>query len=198
MSERSEQIIELFNPDEAGVSRWVSIDEIVSNGIPWSKNGAGRHGVFFGIKNVIWLTIRKNDKPTGTILFLKMDGLTSAPSWQQNITARVKKSFENVDICNLSLLRIPEAQRNIDHRYGNKTHPDYIRLYLPENQKAQDFQIMFSVLNNAKREVCKRCCESGERPPHPTLGYASGDKSHNERYPCEGCFLAEPEKFRKK
>ena len=190
-----EKVRNLFKPDAAGVSKWISVDEFSTVELNWSKNGNGRHGVYFNVPQYIW------EKKVGghsgrTVTHLRTAGFNNVEAFDQNISQKVKKHFENQNICSISLLPIPQALREIDHRYGNKTHPDYVALYSAVDQNPKHFQLIFSVLNSAKRQKCKVCCESKVRPAHPTLGFVEGDQSHADRFPCKGCYLAEPERYR--
>ena len=91
---------------------------------------------------------------------------------------------------------VPKELREIDHRYGNKEHPDYVELSKLENQRPEHVQLVFSVINSAERQMCVACCKSGVRPAHPILGFVEGDAAHAEHMPCTGCYLAEPERYR--
>lgn len=188
-----EKVIKLFNPDENGNSQWVAIDKFESAGLKWSSNGNARHGVFFNVKDFIW-----EKKPDGrsAVTHLRTAGRPEVNSFEQRIVASVYKYFQSENICSLSLIPIPAPLREIDHRYGNKEHPDYIEMYRKENQLPEHFQLIFSVLNSAKRQMCIQCCSTLKRPPHPELGFVEGDASHPANFPCSGCYLAEPERYR--
>jgi hypothetical protein len=192
---RRQKALDLFKPDDSGLSVWVAVEEFEKAGLKWSKNGAARHGAYWDIKDIVW---EKKTEYGNAISHLRMNGWRTEATWKQTISTAIKKDFEYVEICSLSLLKVPKELREIDHRFGNKTHPDYIEMYKPENQKVENFQLLFSVLNSAKRQVCKKCCETGVRPSHPELDFVEGDSSHPERFPCKGCFLAEPERYRGK
>lgn len=190
-----ETVKKLFKPDKDGLSHWVSVDDFSSVDLNWSKNGNARHGVFFNVSEFKWE--KKVGAPTGrTVTHLRTAGWNTEDSFDQRISPKVKKHFEGKNLCSISLLPIPLPLREIDHRYGNKTHPDYVALYGAVDQDPENFQLIFSVLNSAKRQICKTCCETKIRPAHPTLGFVEGDKKHAESFPCKGCYLAEPERYR--
>ena len=193
-SRNFEKIIELFKPNKDGISKWISVDDFATVDLNWSKNGNARHGVFFNASQFKW---EKKVAASGTtVTHLRTVGWNTKATFDQRISTQVKRHFEKENICSISLLPIPKSLREIDHRYGNKTHPDYVALYGANDQDPKNFQLIFSVLNSAKRQKCKVCCESKVRPAHPTLGFVEGDQTHAEKFPCKGCYLAEPERYR--
>ena len=189
-----DKVIKLFKPDANGLSKWVSVEDFASVELNWSTNGNARHGVFFNVSQLKWE--KKVAVSSTTVTHLRTVGWNTKPAFDQRITPKVKKHFEGEKLCSISLLPIPKTVREIDHRYGNKTHPDYVAMYGAVDQDPKNFQLIFSVLNSAKRQICKTCCETKIRPAHPTLGFVEGDKKHADRFPCKGCYLAEPERYR--
>ena len=141
-----------------------------------------------------WVSVK--DFATVELNWSKNGNARHGVFFDQRISPKVKKHFEGKNLCSMSLLPIPQKIREIDHRYGNKTHPDYVALYGAADQDPKNFQLIFSVLNSAKRQICKDCCETKIRPAHPTLGFVEGDETHADRFPCTGCYLAEPERYR--
>jgi len=190
-----EKVLKLFKPNKDGISEWVSVEAFPTVELNWSSNGNGRHGVYFNVPSLKWEK-RVGGHSGRTVTHLRTAGWNSEAAFDQRISPKIKRYFENQNLCSISLLPIPEPLREIDHRYGNKTHPDYVSLYGAEDQNPEHFQLIFSVLNSVKRQKCKVCCETKIRPAHPTLGFVEGDQSHSERLPCAGCYLAEPERYR--
>ena len=193
-SRNYEKVIKLFKPDTEGKSKWVSVKDFATVELNWSKNGNARHGVFFNVSQLKWE--KKTADSTTTVTHLRTVGWNTTAAFDQRISPKVKKHFEGKNLCSISLLPISKTLREIDHRYGNKTHPDYVALYGAKDQDPKNFQLIFSVLNSAKRQICKVCCETKIRPAHPTLGFVEGDQTHADRFPCKGCYLAEPERYR--
>lgn len=192
---KRDRAIALFEPDEDGFSDWVSVSEFVPAGLNWGNNGNIRRGVAFGLTGIKW-GVERVGGPRSAVTALRMEGWNDDEEFDQIILPSVRSAFESVVNCNISMLPVPRPDREVDHRYGYKEHPDYVSLYSAENQQVKDFQLIHRVLNLQKRQMCVTCVKDGERPPHPTLGYAEGDASLAERFPCKGCFLAEPERFR--
>jgi len=190
-----EKVMALFKPDKDGVSQWVAVEDFPKMELNWSRNGNGRHGVYFNVSELKWE--KKEGGHSGrTVTHLRTAGWNIKDAFNQRIAPKIKKYFENEKLCSLSLLPIPQQLREIDHRFGNKTHPDYVALYGATDQSPKDFQLIFSVLNSAKRQICKVCCETKKRPAHPELGFIEGDETHSSKFPCRGCYLAEPERYR--
>ena len=51
-----------FNPDENGISRWISREELKDTPLSLGNNGHQRKGTFFGNKKYKWETIRPKKK----------------------------------------------------------------------------------------------------------------------------------------
>lgn len=195
MSTNRKKAMLLFRPNADGESDWVSIESFEAAGLRWTANGNLRRGAPWGLTDILWEIERG---PGRKVVALRMSGWNDGAAFDQKINSEVRKAFDTVTECNLSMLPVPKPDREIDHRYGHKNHPDYVELYKPENQRKEDFQLVHRVLNLQKREMCKVCVETQNRPAHPTLGYAEGNEAVPERFPCNGCFLAQPERFRGK
>jgi hypothetical protein len=192
---RRERVLALFLPDKSGRSRWVLVSEFAAAGLPWTKNGNLRHGVAFGVDDVKW-EARRAGGERSAVEALRMAGWDKAKKFSQAISAEVRSHFESVTTCNLSRLPVSERDREIDHRYGHKTHPDYVSAYSTKPQNSSDFQVIHRALNLLKRQICVKCISTRERPPHPDLGFVEGSSRHSARFPCRGCYLAEPERYR--
>jgi len=193
MTTTRDRALALFKPDKNGHSEWVEIHRFEPAGLRWTANGNLRREIAWGISDIVWEVHRG---PGRKVLALRMAGWNHSTSFDQKINKEVRSAFENVVECNLSLLPIPQPDREIDHRYGHKTHPDYVELYKTENQTSEHFQLIHRVLNLQKRQMCVECVATQIRPAHPTLGFAEGSEKMLSRFPCKGCYLAEPERFR--
>ncbi len=192
------KIEELFAPDENGFSDWKTPKEVVAFGIIWTTNGNGRRGVYFNYDRCNWEVIRKGGKTTA-ITKIRMNGWADAKDrFQQNVDASVREHFQRQDVpvCNIAMLPIPEGAVELDHRWGHKEHPTYVTTYQSGQQRHSDFQLLHKAQNVVKRQLCLACVQTGKRPPHPELGYALGDEALGGEVPCRGCYLAEPELYR--
>ena len=193
MTSRQEKAIALFKPDINGESQWVSVEDFEPGGLKWTSNGNLRRGAPWSLDQYIWEVDRG---PGRRVITLRMAGLNNGVTFNQSIPKNVRSEMKAYKYCNISLLPVPSEDREIDHRFGNKNHPDYVAMYSGEIQPVTAYQLIHRVLNLQKRQMCRVCVETGCRPAHPTLGYAEGDATIPVKFPCTGCFLAEPERFR--
>ena len=73
------------------------------------------------------------------------------------------------------------------------------RLNNKELQKLDDFQALTKTANDAKRQHCKKCLETGKRYDARRLGYSFayilGDEDSKT---CIGCYWHDPQKFNQK
>lgn len=79
----------------------------------------------------------------------------------------------------------------VDHKNGRYNDK---RVLNKQTQTIDDFQALTKVVNNIKREVCKKCRDTGKKFDAKTLGYKvstlDGEKVHNNQPDgCEGCFF---------
>ena len=85
------------------------------------------------------------------------------------------------------------SDNEIDHknaRYNDKRNKS------SKTQKLEDFQVLTKAVNDAKRQHCKRCRESGIRYDAKNLGYAFSYICGNEKSKtCKGCYWNDPQAF---
>jgi len=199
---KNEEIVQkLFNPDKKGFSRIVQVSEFKGTSINWGNNGHTRQGRPpkldpHHIYN--WNYIRKNpDNKTTEILALQMVGFRNGKTAIKNsISSKIKKYFINTEICNFSLLPLNKSNREIDHRWGYKEHKKYTYMQNILSQSVSDFQVIHRNLNLIKREICKKCRNDGIRPRHPEKRFVVGTEKLDDVNVCEGCYLAQPERYR--
>ena len=72
------------------------------------------------------------------------------------------------------------------------------RLNDKEMQKIEDFQPLSKTANDAKRQHCKKCLETGKRYNAKKLGYSESYTFGNEKSKtCVGCYWYDPIAFNK-
>jgi hypothetical protein len=196
-----EKIKTLFNINNEGISRKVLVTEIQAAGLPWTKNGNIRRGVPTRLDpryKYKWKIFRKNIKNNKSeVLALKTCGLNlNVENIKNNIRSDIKKHFNKINICNISLLPLNANNGELDHRWGFKEHKKYSYLQNLEYQTVDDFQLIHKSLNLIKREICKKCRNRGIRPDHPEKSFVVGTEKLDDVNVCEGCYLAQPERYR--
>lgn len=191
---KTELFIELAAPDENGVSRWVSISEFVGkyssltfgNGASWARKEstlAKKYKIDFD------KTITKGNG----IDRIRLNGF-SEYDYSQYIRADIKKEIKKM-LCVVLGTSNPE----VDHKNGMKNEG---RVMKNEEQRLEDFQPLSKAANDAKRQFCKECRQSGLRFDAKKLGYPisyySGPAQHNnEETACIGCYWYDPLEFKR-
>ena len=70
-------IDKIFSPDNKnGVSKWLTVKEVIDGGLRWSKNGNIRHGICWNDNRYIWETKRKNERKTGEVIAIRTSGFS--------------------------------------------------------------------------------------------------------------------------
>ena len=191
--------IELFEklaqPDENGVSRWVSVDEFVGeyqvlqllNGAGWSRDDGP-----FGRKYIVERD--KSRTPGNRTDAIRTVGYFTDNSYSSYIDPEIKRI-----ITNKRCVVLGTSNPECDHKNGMKNED---RVMQNENQKLSDFQPLSKAANDAKRQFCKECKQTGKRYDAKLLGYPisfyEGTSEHNgEEDACVGCFWYDPIEFRK-
>ena len=179
--------VELAKPDAQGFSRAVSIDEFIGkyaglalgNGGSWCRDDGGLAKQY---------NIRRN-KDGGRIVSVELQGLKKAPI-HKAIKASIQAHYKNKRCVVLDV-----SGTECDHKDGRRDDP---RLNDPQQQTIDDFQPLSKAANNAKRQHCRRCRETGNRYDAKKLGYAVSQVKGNGQYngTCIGCYWYDPFAFR--
>lgn len=187
----------LAQPDENGVSRWVSKTEFVGeyaelmfqNGASWCRKESS-------IAKKYIVKFDKSITPGNSVDRIKLDGFKGEEEWigSQTIRADIKAYYQKQRCVILGTSK-PE----VDHKNGWKNDADVMNT---ASQKFEDFQPLSKAANDAKRQFCKECRKTGKRYDAKKLGYPMsfyyGDENHNEaENGCIGCFWYDPLEFRK-
>ena len=195
MPTKAELFLQLAQPDENGYSRWVETSEFtgeyerlkLGNGCDFARSDSK-----FAQKYIV----EKNNKltPGNKINAIRLNGFKEEDPYTQYIRADIKKIIKQQK-CVILGTSNPEA----DHKNGMKNEG---RVMKNEEQRLSDFQPLSKAANDAKRQFCKECRESGIRYDAKQLGYPmsyySGEsKHHNEEDACIGCYWYDPVEFRK-
>lgn len=185
---------ELAQIDENGCSRWVSVDEFVGkyqglqllNGAGWSRDDGS-----FGKKYLIERD--RNRTPGNRVDAIRTVGFNNG-EYSQHIRPDIKKA-----ICSQRCVVLGTSNPECDHKNGRKNED---RVMKNEEQKLSDFQPLSKAANDAKRQYCKECKQTGIRFDATKLGYPisyyKGGKIHNGKEDgCEGCYWYDPLEFKR-
>ncbi|MBR1485676.1 MAG: hypothetical protein IJ597_00280 [Synergistaceae bacterium] len=191
---KPELFLELAKPDGNGFSRWVKVSEFVGkyselalgNGASWCRKES---------------TIAKNYKvefdksltPGNSIDAIRLAGKNDG-DYSQHIKDSIKKNIKSKRCVVLGT-----SNPEVDHKNGMKNED---RVMKNENQKLSDFQPLSKAANDAKRQFCKECKQTGIRFDAKKLGYPmsyykGGAKHNNEEDACVGCFWYDPLEFKR-
>lgn len=183
----AELFLELAQPDETGFSRCVYVDEFtgryeqlrLGNGGSWCRD------------NGSWLGSRYNiqrEKQGGAIVYIRLHGYKKLP-YRKPIPQSVRDALNDQPCAVLGT-----AQVEIDHKDGRQDDP---RLTDAALVTVEDFQPLSKSVNNAKRQHCKECRDTGQRFDARRLGYRVGQVKGNGKYrgTCVGCYRYDPQAF---
>ena len=183
---KADLFLELAKPDNRGFSRAVSVDEFTGryaglgfgNGASWARDDGGLARQF---------NIRRHKKG-GKIVSVELQGKKKVPI-QKTIRADIKSHYRDK-----RCVVLDTGQTECDHKDGRRDDP---RLNDPEQQTLEDFQPLSKAANNAKRQHCKRCRETGRRYDARSLGYPVAQVLGNGKYngTCVGCYWYDPIEF---
>lgn len=187
----------LAQPDENGVSRWVSKTEFVGeyaelmfqNGASWCRKESS-------IAKKYIVKFDKSVTPGNSVDRIKLDGFRDENDWigSQAIRSDIKNYYKQKRCVVLGT-----SNPEVDHKNGWKNDANAMNI---ATQKMDDFQALSKAANDAKRQFCKECRRTGIRYDAKKLGYPvsyyKGNEQHNGNEDgCIGCFWYDPIEFRK-
>lgn len=186
--------IQLAQPDSNGVSRWVSVSEFAGeyacltfgNGASWARKEST-----LAKKYVI--EFDKSITSGNGIDRIRLNGFNDGDH-SQYIRADIKKAIKT-----RRCVVLGTSNPEVDHKNGMKNEGRVMR---NENQCLEDFQPLSKAANDAKRQFCKECRQTGIRYDAKLLGYPISYYSgvaehHNEENACIGCYWYDPIAFKK-
>ena len=187
----------LAQPDENGVSRWVSKTEFIGeyaelmfqNGASWCRKESS-------IAKKYIVKFDKSVTPGNSVDRIKLDGFRDEDDWigSQAIRSDIKNYYKQKRCVVLGT-----SNPEVDHKNGWKNDANAMNI---ATQKMDDFQALSKAANDAKRQFCKECRRTGIRYDAKKLGYPvsyyEGNEQHNGNEDvCIGCFWYDPIEFRK-
>ena len=196
-----ELFLELANPNENGVSRWVDISEFIDkytslvfgNGADWARRDgqlAKKYNIEFD------KSITKGNR----VDRVRLNGFNTNVSFNQNIRKDIRDTLKTQ---NCVMLGVNGCSANviieIDHKDGRK-NDDLVSN--PKTQKLESFQPLCKAANDAKRQICKECKTTDKRWSAKNIkgnpyDFYNGDENYTQELGCVGCYQYDPVEYRK-
>jgi hypothetical protein len=200
MATQQELFLELAQPDENGISRWVSTSEFVGkystlellNGLSWGRKSST-------IAKKYILETDKSITTRNKIDRIRLNGFNTCHSstHTQSIRSDIKREIAQKRCVMLGTNRSCDHKTEVDHKNGRK---DDSRVMNTITQTIDDFQPLSKPANDAKRQFCKECKEANLRYDAKLLGYpisfTVGNSNYTAELGCIGCFWYDPIAFR--
>ena len=136
-------------------------------------------------KGLNWETLRQGN----TITAIRCIGFNNDQQLTHRIASHIRSELKDKP-CTITG---STANVEIDHRAGDKTHSLHIHTDDVSKQSVDDFMPLCRAVNQIKREACKQCVASGERPDRPPF---LGGGPMMSGAGCFGCFWMQPELYR--
>lgn len=181
--------IELAQPDENGISRWVFYHEwatiglSTSNGCQWCQKDRGVGEEYLFEKQ--YAVINGHRRVSAIRLMGLKVKKTDAEFRDHSIPTNIRKMI----IAQPSAILHVHSQNECDHKDGR---------YSNKSTELKDFQCLSKAENDAKRQHCKVCRETGCRFRASALGYSVDYIAGDERADnCIGCYWYDPIQFNK-
>jgi hypothetical protein len=191
---KNELFLKLAQPDENGVSRWVSVTEFIGeyadlsfgNGASWARKESSLAKKYI-------IEFYRGDTSGNGIDRIRLNGFNNG-NYSQHIRSDIKRAIK-AQRCVVLGTSNPE----VDHKNGMKNQD---RVMLNQDQRLEDFQPLSKAANDAKRQYCKECKATGIRYDAKQLGYPmsyyAGEAHHNfEEDACVGCYWYDPLEFKR-
>lgn len=187
---KKDLFLELAEPNDQGVSKWVYIYEFVDKYAPLKLgNGGSWCRKESSLAKSFNVEFKKNK---GTIQAIRLNGFNNN-TYSQHIRADIKREIKK-----MRCVILGTSNPEVDHKNGRKNDD---RVMMNQNQMLSDFQPLSKAANDAKRQYCKECIRDGKRYDAKQLGYPisfyKGTHEYDQFVGCEGCFWHDPIEFRK-
>ena len=200
MATQQELFLELAQPDENGISRWVNTSEFVGkystlellNGLSWGRKSSTLAKTYIVETDKSITAGNKIDR-------IRLNGFNTShtSTHTQSIRSDIKREIAQKRCVVLGTNRSCDHKTEVDHKDGRKDNP---RIMNTATQTLEDFQPLSMPANDAKRQFCKECKASGKRYDAKLLGYpvsfTQGNENYTQELGCVGCFWYDPVAFR--
>ena len=198
---KTDLFIQLAQPDDSGISRWVHKTEFVGKYAPlYFANGADWCRASSRLAKQYVVEFDKTLTPGPKIDAIRLNGYKKDISFNQSIRSDIKEFYQQQRCVMLGVKGFSENTRiEVDHKDGRKNDERVSNL---STQKLEDFQPLCKAANDVKRQICKECKKTNIRwdarnikgNPYP---FYEGDSNYNEELGCVGCYQYDPVEYRK-
>jgi len=200
MATQKELFIELSNPSDDGISRWVNTSEFINdysslellNGLSWGRRSSSLAKQYI-------LEVDKSITSGNKIDRIRLNGFNTSndKNISQTIRTDIKREISKQRCIVLGTNRSCDHKVEVDHKDGRKVDE---RIMNTKTQVLDDFQPLSKPANDAKRQFCKECNETDLRYDAKLLGYpisfSKGNINYTEELGCNGCYWYDPIAFR--
>jgi hypothetical protein len=196
-----ELFLELANPDENGVSRWVETSEFIGkyaplvfgNGVDWAR----RDGQF---AKKYCIELDKSITKGNRVDRVRLNGFNREESFNQNIRKDIREALKTQNCVMLGVNgNSANVKIEIDHKDGRKID---LNVSNKSTQKIEDFQPLCKAANDIKRQICKCCKQTNRRWSAKNIKgnpyeFYDGDENYTKELGCVGCYQYDPVEYRK-
>lgn len=125
---------------------------------------------------------------------------TNQRSLRQTLPQAIRKRIREIHNHKDAITGQTSANLEIDHRRPHNRRDDSESINFDEitdEELYELFQLLSTEHNQLKREKCKKCQKTGERPGglHGIKHYYKGGEDYTDEHGCEGCFWYNPPKW---
>ena len=180
--------LKLAKPNSKGFSRKVPVTEFVGIYARLETNNGGSWSREDGSLGKIYNVVRHKEGKGNKVTHVELQGYKKVGK-ERKISSKIRKEVGKRKCAVLYV-----SQVEVDHKDGRYDNPSVSDL---NKQKVDDFQALSKCVNNAKRQHCKVCKETGNRFDAKKLGYKVSQVLGNGKYrgTCVGCYWYDPSEF---
>ena len=141
----------------------------------------------------------KNITSGNSIDRIRLHGFNKNFNFKNTIRQDIKDFYKHK---NCVMLGINGKSENtyieIDHKDGRKSDKNVSNI---SSQRIEDFQPLCKAANDIKRQICKKCKETGKRWDAKNIlgnpfSVYEGNENYDEKLGCIGCYQYDPVKYR--
>ncbi|MBO4530574.1 MAG: hypothetical protein J5767_08065 [Paludibacteraceae bacterium] len=192
--------LELAQPNENGVSRWVRTTEFIGkykplelgNGCSWGRKESQ-------LQKLFKVEFDKSITPGNRIDAIRLVGKNTEQHFNQAIRKDICEEIRKRKCVMLGVNGTSaNTQIEVDHKDGRKND---MRVSNQSTQRLEDFQPLCKAANDIKRQICKNCKATDKRWDARNIegnpySFYEGDENYTETLGCVGCYQYDPVEYR--